>query len=299
MERNLHPLFSWLNGTDAGWSEWSVSGCVNPFTGKFVFSRFLSFLIVSFWLVMTGLLMRAIWFPADSRLDVVSPGAVFRLIAARDEASHLDIYDDRKVVGKLNITPTSRQLPGDKREVSMDLSGNLNLRGGILAAGQLSLKGNFVLSHEGDLKGMDLKIQVKSPAMELRLKQAAGEEDPLITFTVGGMKVMDTSEKNQMGEGRGENTAFAGLLLGLVGISSGELDSMRQQAAAEAAATTLDARQGEFDLQGSAHRGYILSVRKAGKTSFRFCVENTGQIVSIETPTSYHLLTDELNGGAP
>ncbi len=244
---------------------------------------------------MTTLLMRAIWFPADSQLDVVSPGAVFRLIAARGEASHLDIYENRRVVGKLNITPASPQLPGDTQEIRIHLDGNLELR---LVAQRLSINGNFVLSHEGDLVGMDFKLEVKAQKLKLTLNQPSREQAPVMKLTLGGLLLLDTSQtvKNEAGI---ESNPSVALLLGLIGMSSADFDAMRRQAHVEAASTVVDARQGEFELNGSKHRGYILSLRKQGNASFRLCVENTGRIVSIETPTSYQLLSDELNENPP
>lgn len=254
-------------------------------------SRLISVLIISFWLLMTGLLMRAIWFPGDSRLDKISPGAVFRVIAARGEPSHLDIYENRRVVGKLNVSPMSPQLSGRRQKIRLHLDGTLDLR---IQAQKLTVTGDVLLSHDGELTGMNLKLLLKSQRLELTIRQDEPDQEPVLKLTMLGMTLLDTSENVREGEVLEGNPSIA-LLLSFAGISPADSESIRQKANVEASATNLDARQGDFELSGRKHRGYVISVLRHNTPAFRMCVENTGQIMSIETPTSYRLITDDLN----
>lgn len=254
-------------------------------------SRLISILIIGFWLLMTGLLMRAIWFPGDSRLDKISPGAVLRVIAARGEPSHLDIYENRRVVGKLNVSPMSPQLSGKKQKIRLHLDGTLDLR---IQAQKLTVTGDVLFSHEGELAGIDLKLLLKSQKLELTIRQDGAGQEPTLRLTMLGMTLLDTSRNVREGEVLEANPSIA-LLLSFAGISPADLESARQKAEVEASATSLDARQGEFELSGRKHRGYVISVLRQNTPAFRMCVENTGQIMSIETPVSYRLITDDIN----
>lgn len=260
-----------------------------------VIPRLFSILIIGFWLVMTSLLLRAIWFPEHSRLDAVNPGAVVRLVAARGEPSHLDIYENRKIVGRLNVTPLSPQIPGGTEEVLLHLDGHLDLR---LPAKRLMMNGKLAFNHGGALTGMDFKLSMRAPKLELTLRQASGQEIPVARLLLGGTPLFDSSQMKE-GDAGMESNPTAMLLLGLMGMSPAEFDRMRQAARKEADATAVDARQGDFEIGGREYQGYILSVLKNGTSTFRVHVENTGQILSIETPTSYRLLSDGIAGDQP
>ncbi|RYD38025.1 MAG: hypothetical protein EOP86_01995 [Verrucomicrobiaceae bacterium] len=257
--------------------------------------RLFSILIIGFWLVMTSLLMRAIWFPEHSRLDAVNPGAVVRLVAARGEPSHLDIYEGRKIVGRLNVTPLSPPIPGGTDEVLLHLDGHLELR---LPARRLMMSGKLAFNHGGGLTGMDLTLSMRAPKLKLTLKQASGQEIPVARLLLGGTLLFDSSQIKESDAGMESNPTVM-LLLGLMGMSPAEFDQVRQAARREADATAVDARQGDFEIEGVEHHGYLLSVLKNGASTFRVYVENTGQILSIETPTSYRLLSEAIAGDQP
>jgi hypothetical protein len=260
-----------------------------------VFSRSISFLIIGFWLIMTGLLLRAIWFPGDSQLDRISPGAIFRVIAARGDSSHLDIYEGRQIVGKLNVTPMPMSDPGQVIGrvglTKLHVDGTLDLR---LQALKLTATGDILLGHEGELAGIDLRLQIKSQKLELTIRQDGPGIEPSLKLTMAGIPLLDTSGNLSEGSELEANPAAA-LLLSLAGLSPEDLRSVQLKAEMESAATKVDARQGEFELNEVKHRGYVISVLRHGTPSFRMCVENTGQILSIDTPTSYRLVADDLS----
>lgn len=240
---------------------------------------------------MTGLLMRAIWFPADSRLNVVSPGAVFRIIGTRGEESALNIMENRKQVGTLTITPASRAAD-QQGDVQIGIKGKIRLKGGILPPRQLIFDGDFSVNFVGELSRLNLTLSMKEEMLVMELRMDSPKAEPSITLSRGGMTLLDT--RNVELGSRLEASPFAAILLGMVGLSPGEVTELRQQATAEASATTVEARQGEFEIEGIPHRGYLITVLNRGQKSFRVCVGNTGQILSLETPTSYQMISADL-----
>lgn len=243
---------------------------------------------------MTGLLMRAIWFPADSRLNVVSPGAVFRIIGTRGEESLLNIMENRKQVGTLTVSPVPRTAD-QQGDVRIRAKGKIRLKGGILPPRELKFEGDFAVNSQGELSRLDLTLRMREEQLEMMLRMDSPEAEPSLRLTRGGMTLVDT--RNAESGSKLEASPFAAILLGMVGMSPGEVTELRQQASAEASATTAEARQGEFEIEGVPHRGYLITVRNRGQKSFRLCVGSTGQILSIETPTSYQMISRDLSAG--
>lgn len=255
-------------------------------------ARFLTIGITGFWLVMTGLLMQSIWFPADSGLTRVEPGAVFQLVAARGEPSLLDIYDDRKIVGRVNVQAT-RLRQNQRHNIKLRINGTLQLNHPLTAGLSLELTSSADLSHRGEVQAFDAKLSTgkKAGGPVINLRQTAPDQPPSIVLEHNGVVIFDS---RSAGPGGMEAQPLLALLLGSFGISPKEVTAARNQAEQRAAALVLDARQGTFDLAGSKRQGFVLTLGEPGRPGFRLCVENTGEIVRLETPTSFHFLTETL-----
>jgi hypothetical protein len=251
-----------------------------------VLPRLFTIAIIGFWLVMSGLLLRSIWFPADSRLAVVNPGAVFQLIAARGESSELDIYDDRRIVGNLSI---SAGPSGDNTKLG--INGRLNLDSGLLPGTSLDLNSQTFLDHGGNTLSFHLTLTTQQPKLNLIISQPSPEASPFLVLMKDGTALFDSSKA---GPGQPEGNPFVALLLGTLGMSYTDFQAMRQDATAAAGTIQVEARQGKFELGNSTKQGFILKIGAPGKPGFRMCVENTGEIVRLETPVSYHLMTESL-----
>lgn len=255
-----------------------------------VLPRILSVLIIGFWLTMSGLLMQSVWFPADSHLTLVNPGAVLQLITARGENSALDIYEDRRIVGNLTVQAVSIPLHL-RSKMKLRLNGRINLDRAPLAGTSLLLDSWLELDHAGNIQALSLHLKTINPAFSLTLSQAGPEQPPAVLLQQNERVLLDSTIP---AEGTLDSNPMVALLLGTLGISLPDLGSLRQQAETRAAAMVLEARQGEFDLNGNPRQGYILKIGQAGQPGFRLCVENSGEIVLLETPTTYRLVTDTL-----
>lgn len=240
--------------------------------------------------------MQSIWFPADSQLAEVNPGAVFQLIAARGEASGLDIYDDRRIVGNLTVQ-ANPLAPSSAAGTRLRISGRLNLDGGLLPGTSLDVISETLLDHSGNTLSFQLTLTTRKPKLDLIISQASPDAPPVIVLNRDGAAWFDSASP---GSGQLEGNPMVALLLGTLGMSSSDFQNIRSQAETAAAKVRIEARQGKFELGNGTRQGFILKIGTPGKPGFRMCVENTGEIVRLKTPVSYHLLTESLRpGNAP
>ncbi|MDB6071199.1 MAG: hypothetical protein JWL81_2370 [Verrucomicrobiales bacterium] len=253
-------------------------------------ARLLTIVIISFWFVMTGMLMKSIWFPADSLLAEVQPGAVFQLIAARGEASVLDIYDDRKIVGHLNIQ-TNRFRHSQRHTIKVRMNGKVSLTHPLLAGTSLEIMSWVDFDHAGEILAFDAQFSTGRNALVLKMSQTNRAAAPEIVLT-NNLKVIFDSKT--FPTDKLESNPVISLLLATVGITPTELEAMRKQAETQASEFEIVAREGSFDLNGNERQGYILKMGLPGRPGFRLCVENTGEIVRLETPTTFQLITETI-----
>ena len=271
-----------------------LTGCPSPAipsqTPNVLVPRILTATIIGFWVLMTGILFRSIWFPEDSGLTQVDPGAVCQLIAARGEGSALDVYDDRVRVGNLSIeaAPVTK---GGETLTRLKLSGLIRLGSGVLSDTNLNLNGWLELNPLGNLQSYRLTLITNKPAFELTMGQVSPHVAPALLVKQGRTVLMDSTLPSK---GTGEGNPLMGLILGTLGLSGSEFKQIQAEAEAAAAAVKIEARQGKFDLAGTTRQGFVLRIGAPGKPGYRICVENTGEIVRLETPVSYHLLTEAL-----
>lgn len=252
--------------------------------------RLFTTLIIGFWLVMTGLLMESLWFPADSRLTKVNPGAVLQLISARGEDSDLDIYDDKKIIGQITVKASNAKL-SLRRRTQLRIAGRLNVSKAQMAGTNIRLTSRVDLDHSGDVLAFFLELTAGGAGPTFTISQSAPESPPHFLLKHRDAVLLDSATLTT--ENAASNPMIA-MLMAAMGGSLPDLSSIRRQAESGAAAMTVEARQGKFDLNGSSRQGYIVRLGKPGQPGFRLCVENTGEIVSLETPTSFRLLTQTL-----
>lgn len=241
------------------------------------------------------MLVQSIWFPADSRLMKVDPGAVFQLIAARGEPSALDIYDDRKIVGQITILATQLR-QGARHPMKLRLNGRMNPDLPLLAGVKLELESWAELDHAGDITAFDLQLSTGKNGMILKISQTNPGVPPTLLLTQAGTVLLDSGTRPQE---NAETSPLATLLLGMLGISQAELTAIRQQAGADASRMVIEARQGKFDLAGRERQGFVVTLGAPGRRGFRMCIENTGEIVLLETPVAYQFVTESLRPVPP
>ena len=261
-----------------------------------VLSRLLTATIFGFWICMTGILLRSIWFPADSRLTEVNPGAVFQLIAARGEGSALDIYEGRRIVGNLSVLALPGKRLGQQNVTNLKLNGQLDLNSPLLPGTRLDLNCQLDLDRDGNVLSSLLTLSTSKPNLKLVLGQTSPDAALSVLLEKDARVLVDSTLG---GHGNTQANPMIALLLGSLGMSYADFNAVQAEAEGKAASMRIEARQGEFELGSTTRQGFVLKIGSPGKPGFRMCVDNTGEIVLLETPVSYHLMTESLRPETP
>ncbi len=251
-------------------------------------------LIFGFCGLMTTLLVRSILFPENSQLATASPQAICELFASRSEGTDMDIYEGDTIIGQCRITPLSGPpIPSRRLEsVRVALNGTLQLRGPFASFGQLALNSRFDLSVSGDVTSFDLNLRLPKadPPIDLRIDQPKGAAWPAITLT-RGTHIAFTSNS-----GAEPDAATKSLLLWLsstLGINPDQLASLSKPPSASTPSASLSARAGRITVANSSTDGFILARSDADSNrAFRLYIASTGEILRIETPSSFNLLSE-------
>jgi hypothetical protein len=252
-------------------------------------------LIFGFCGLMTTLLVRSILFPENSQLATASPQAICELFASRSEGTDMDIYEGDTITGQCRITPLSGPpIPSRRLEsVRVALNGTLQLRGPFASFGQLAFNSRFDLSVSGDVTSFDLNLRLPKadPPIDLRIDQPKGAAWPAITLT-RGTTIAFTSNS-----GAEPDAATKSLLLWLsstLGINPDQLATLTNPpTGSPPASASLSARGGRITVANSSTDGFILARSDSGSNrAFRLYIASTGEILRIETPSSFNLLSD-------
>lgn len=251
--------------------------------------RLLSAGIVGFWLVMTGLLVQKIWFPAESRLAEVDPRAVFDLFVSRDRETQLEIFRDREVIGTLRAVPVPRSGMRPPYYHRFLLDGRVKFSsGGLFDEAGLFLKGSLSLSQEGEVPELNLTLSLSRPEFSLEVSKKAGDAAPAVRLKRGDIELLNTE---------GQANPLASMLLPMVGLSAEDLERAGRAARAEAEETEIKARHGRFTVRGQSWNGYIVTREKNGRAvepGFKLYLTDTGEILQVDTPAGLTLVSRDL-----
>lgn len=251
--------------------------------------RILSALIVLFWAVMTGLIIRDTYFPDYSRFAVVSPRFVFDLFLTEAAAFNntLHLYHEKERIG--HTTFTIRRDGGDDEAsavlYALMASGTINFPAGDSTEHDLSFRLTAELVDAERWHSLDLELKSGSADMFATLQWKAGEELPQVEVKKGGQVVMNTPMMQTMLAMKG---AFGGGLEWLSDIDTAQ--------AAAVEASPLEAREGIMDLAGKSRRCYIITWRVLQTEEVRMYFTEVGELARIEMPQGYRFIEPMMHG---
>lgn len=254
--------------------------------------RFLTVVIVLFWAVMTGLIIRDTYFPDQSRFAVVPPRFVFDLFLAEAAAFNntLHLYHEKERIG--HTTFTIRRDGEEEAEAEGPLVYT------VLAAGTVELKQEGKMPHDvtfhlmGELedaerwRGLDLEIKSLSADVDATIVWKKGDQLPAIEVKKAGQVVM--------------NTQFVQTMMSMQGLlgRGGEADWLAQLAKMpkEAKSMPLTAREGIMDLAGKPRRCYIVTLEVMQMEEVRLYFTEAGELARIELPQGYRFIEPMMHG---
>jgi hypothetical protein len=255
-----------------------------------MFWRFLTALIVLFWAVMTGLIIRDTYFPDHSRFAKVPVRMVFDLFLSEAAAFNntLQLYHGQEKIGHTSFA--IRNISKDEEEPLY----------GLLANGSIRIEGaaepmNVTYAMSGEVleaeKWQSFKLEIKAPSAqtEAHITWRIGDELPELEVRKSGQVMMNTQMAKTMLNMTSNNSDAPPWLAQL--LPTGVLPS--------AAALQLTAREGLLDLAGKRRRCYVVTLALLKGYEMRMYFTELGELARIELPQDYRLIEPMMHGLEP
>lgn len=245
-------------------------------------NRLAAVLIISFWAVMWGLLVKGELEPEGAALREVPVEHVLVLMFRHQQSSDLIINNDGKMIGHLRLMP--RVLENEERV--LDYTGGLQFRLPGASRQRLSWMGESSFTRELDLKALALSVIMHSAVEE--------EADSRLTFDFdaatkkgryelrSGAMTFDKQEFEATEEGIRN-------LVQRVGMDTSVLQSGSSKSSAP---PVIKARRSTFSVQGDEIETLLLTVEYNEQTMLKVHVSQFGRIIHAKTVLGWTLETN-------
>ena len=253
--------------------------------------RTISLVVIGFWLVMTSLLVRFVWFPEGTQFSEVPPSTVLRhfleqssTVTTINTSGTLFVYHYDKKIGLANIRCT-RLRPGAqdfmlRMEVFLDKKAVPFTEEKV--SGSLSLK-LIDVDQFGELDG---KIRVERTPLLTKFNWKKGQRLPAISV--------------RGAEEAGINDAVIQLMLAQA-LAGGGVPGMPLEVAAAAGADDsgllrVRARESMMEFAGQKSHGHILEFTVMDRWKARAFITEAGEFVLLDLPEGYRLVEPVIHG---
>lgn len=249
--------------------------------------RLLSAIILLFWAVMTGLVIRDTYFPDYSRFAIVPPRFVFDLFLTQAAATNntLHFYHDREKLGHTTFAIRKKSETEDPPTYALLATGTVQLPGEGEKTTEVNFRMNGELLDAERWQNMDLEIKVAATKTEASIAWKVGDKLPEIEVKQGNQVIM--------------NSAMLKTMMALKTPATGQFGWMSQIQAGAANSNTaspLVAREGIMDLAGKQRRCYIISLKVLKLEEVRAYFTEVGELARIELPQGYRLIEPMMHG---
>lgn len=251
-----------------------------------MFWRLISALVVLFWTVMTGLIIRDTYFPDYSRFAEVRVRWVFDkfLSEAATFNNTLHLYQGQNKIGHTGFA--LRKLDEGRGKDDKPLYGLV--ANGAVTFASANGKMDVVFRLNGELleaehwQSFDIHITSPNNEMEAMIAWKAGDELPAIEVKKAGQVVMNT----QMAKLMLENPVTTGWLSPMM--VSGALPQVSTM--------RLQAREGRLDLAGKQRRAYIVTASLMEGYEARLYFTELYELARVELHGGYRLIEPMMHG---
>lgn len=252
--------------------------------------RVAAFLAVLFWAMMSGLLVRDVYFPEASRFAMVPPRVVIDLFLRQSDSfgSQLHLYHHREKIGHASF------------QISQRIKPNHQAVHDILARGvveqmeddgrrQVAAAWNVACILADAERWQHLEIRAEFPERNASMKLAWGENEAAPEVLVKqGERVLMNSQDMKMILGAGDGGAMA--MLSLFG--GGGLAKLGERPKQ----TALSAREGVMMLAGRQRKCFVLTLPVIGPHEVKMLFTEAGELARIDLPDGYSLLEPTIHG---
>jgi len=246
-------------------------------------------LVVLFWAVMSGLLVRDVYYPEASRFAQVPPRVVLDLFLRQSAAfgSTLHLYHHREKIGRATFQINRRIRPDSKTVYDVLAHGVVEREEGAQEGRHVEASWSASCVLADAERWQQLTLAARFPARDVSLKLSWDEKQPTPELLVQqGERVMMNSQdvKNLMSLGSdGVLSLFSAL-------------SGRKAAPNTASGTQLQAREGLLLLAGRERKCFVLVLPILGQDEVKMIFTEAGELARIDLPDGYALLEPLIHG---
>ena len=253
--------------------------------------RMAAILAVLFWAVMSGLLVRDIYFPEASRFAIVPPRVVLDLFLRQSAAfgSTLHLYHHREKIGHASFQISRRVKPNSQTVYDVLARGVVEEAVPGKDMRRVEATWNVVCILADAERWQHLKLAAEFPAREASLELTWNENQsvPEVLVKQGGRVVMNSQDVQKimsLVSGKDGTLSMLSLLGGM------------PQGKATPGATQLQAREGVMTLASRERKCFVLTLPILGSQELKMIFTEAGELARIDLPEGYSLLEPMIYG---
>ncbi len=251
--------------------------------------RVAAILAVLFWAVMSGLLVRDVYYPEASRFAVVPPRVVLDLFLRHSESfgSTLHLYHHREKIGHASFQISRRIKPNHQLVYDVLARGVVEEAVQGKEARRIGATWNVACILADAERWQHVTLSADFPSHEASMKITWDDKQttPEVLVKQGERVVMNSQDMQKI-MGFGSEGAFSMLSM-LGGMPKG---------AVAPDATSLHAREGVMTLAGRERKCFVLALPILGSHEVKMILTEAGELARIDLPEGYALLEPMIFG---
>jgi hypothetical protein len=251
--------------------------------------RAVAALTVIFWAVMSGLLVRDVYFPEASRFAVVPPRVVIDLFLRQSDSfgSQLHLYHHREKIGHASFQISHRITPNHQAVYDVLARGVVEQADGddrrhVEASWSVAC----ILADAERWQHLTLAADFPRRDASLKMSWSENQAAPEVLVKQGQRVVMNSQDvKMLLGGGQEGMLALLPMLTGGMAKPGAPGDAMK-----------LHAREGRMVLAGRERKCFVLTLPVFGQHEVKMMLTEAGELSRIDLPDGYSLLEPTIHG---
>ena len=245
--------------------------------------RLITALIFLFCGTMTTLLVRTVLYPQGTGLAIVEPKVAFDHFVQKSEGSTLDVWDGNNIIGSCFIRPSESimKFPNGTSGIKVLFTFTIRLGTPLLNSSTLRMTGSGIMHSDGEVTRLDMELTLPGsrPQLILTIKHTDAKKPPVITLRQGQDDILYTNNPGSPADAA--KSLLVESMLKSAGVPMSTFTDPDSSKEPEAVV-----RAGWFEAGGKRSDGFILTNGGDEESRFELYLENTGEILRIETPLS-------------